>query len=122
RWSRTERRGPRRGFTDAYLGRSASSPRISCSARRSSRRPSAASARSFTLKRGRAARAGATDLSFAVVFMSPSRSASRGPPESGGGAQIAHAVGALPGEVRPLGDAPEVAVGGGALVDGALQP
>src|SRR5439155_561700 len=79
------------------------------------------SARSFTLKRGRAARAGATDVSFVVVLIEPT-SAPGGAPEPACRAQVADAVGALPAEVRALGDAPEVAVGGGALVDGALQP
>src|SRR5438477_60399 len=120
-WSEPVMRAPPSGLVAAYRARSAMSPGISCSARRISRRPSSASARSFTLKRGRALRAGATDVSFVVVLIGPS-SAPGGAPEPGGRAQVADAVGALPGEVRPLGDAPEVTVGGGALVDGALQP
>src|SRR2546429_130734 len=120
-WSEPVMRAPPSGLVAAYRARSAMSPGISCSARRISRRPSSASARSFTLKRGRAVRAGATDVSFVVVLIGPS-SAPGGAPEPGGRAQVADAVGALPGEVRSLGDAPEVTVGGGALVDGALQP
>src|SRR5438128_317104 len=114
-------RAPPSGLAAAYRARSAMSPGISCSARRISLRPSSASARSFTLQRGRAARAGATDVSFVVVLIEPS-SAPGGAPEPARRAQVADAVGALPAEVRALGDAPEVAVGGGALVDGALQP
>src|SRR5947207_2233802 len=120
-WSEPVMRAPPSGLVAAYRARSAMSPGISCSARRISRRPSSASARSFTLKRGRAVRAGATDVSFVVVLIGPS-SAPGGAPEPGGRAQVADAVGALPGEVRSLGNAPEVTVGGGALVDGALQP
>src|SRR5438105_10894380 len=41
--------------------------------------------------------------------------------EAGGGAEVGDPVGALPGEVRPVRDAAEVPVGGGAAVDGALQ-
>src|SRR3989442_1345736 len=120
-WSEPVMRAPPSGWVAAYRARSAMSPGISCSARRISRRPGSAGASAFTLKRRRAVRAGATDVSFVVVFIGPS-SAPGGAPEPGDRAQVADAVGALPGEVRPLGDAPEVTVGGGALVDGALQP
>src|SRR5437762_6126383 len=47
--------------------------------------------------------------------------AARGAAEPGGGPEVVHPVGPLPGEVLSVGLPPEVTVGGGAAVDRPLQ-